>query len=186
MTIIACLGWGSLVWNPQDLPIQRVWYSDGPFIPVEFGRQSQDGRITLVINRNSAPVRVLWAVFEGVDLTGAQEALRRRERTPKGNPSIDVWEASQPAPEFMASLPAWAVARGVDAVVWTALPPKFARNASSDEAMPTSDEVIEYLKGLTGPKRELAEEYVRKAPKQIDTGYRRLLEAQLHWTFKDV
>ena len=37
---IACLGWGSVIWDPRALPIQREWFKDGPFAPVEFTRQS--------------------------------------------------------------------------------------------------------------------------------------------------
>ena len=77
MALIACLGWGSLVWDPRELPIQRQWFADGPFVKVEFTRQSSDGRITLVLDSNSPPVRGLWAVMDDVDVNGAKEYLRK-------------------------------------------------------------------------------------------------------------
>jgi hypothetical protein len=75
-------------------------------------------------------------------------------------------------------LPLWARERDIEGVVWTALPSKFG----NDERTPSAQEVVRYLDGLSGDERRDAEEYVRKAPRQIDTPYRRMIEAALKWT----
>ena len=123
MAQIACLGWGSLVWDARALPIQRQWFTDGPFAQVEFLRQSADRRITLVLDSSAS--------------------------------------------------------RGVDSVVWTALRCKFN---GENGRRPTVEEVLTHLSGLTGRPRDEAERYIRFAPRQIDTPYRRRIEAVLHWT----
>jgi hypothetical protein len=55
--MIACIGWGSLIWDMRNLNVDGNWHADGPLLPIEFARQSRDGRITLVIVQGFAPVR---------------------------------------------------------------------------------------------------------------------------------
>ena len=183
MSTIACLGWGSLVWDPRELAIQRRWFDDGPLIHVEFGRQSQDGRITLVLAKTDSPVRSLWELMDAIDLASAKAALRMREGIPEKNESIHIgaWSVGQQSPELVLGLPEWAKSRGVSHVVWTNLPPKF----NNDATMPSSKQVVQYLTGLTGAPRDTAERYVRFAPRQIDTPYRRGIEAALLWKAGD-
>lgn len=179
---IACLGWGSLVWDPRTLPIQGAWFEDGPFAPIEFTRQSSNGRITLVIDPSAATVRVLWAVMSSPDLQTCKQALKDREgiTAEDWERLIGSWQRGHAAPANIANVPTWAEVKGVDAVIWTALGPRF----SKEEISPAVDQVIEYLRGLTGRKRDLAREYIECAPRQIDTEYRRRIEAALGWTFR--
>jgi hypothetical protein len=117
------------------------------------------------------------------DLDEAKEALRKREGIPEENRKqhVGAWSRGGEAPRMLIDLPLWAEPRGVNSVIWTALPRKFS-NVNGSEDRPTVDQVVGYLKSLTGEKRERAEKYVRCAPLQIDTPYRRRIEAELGWT----
>lgn len=178
--MIACLGWGSLAWDSGALPIYRHWFEDGPFVQVDFLRQSKDDRITLVLSDTAAPVRGLWALMTDDDLERAKESLAHREGIPSSNisKSIGSWSRGDTAPRAIANLSQWAAANAMEHVIWTALPPKFG----GKERCPTADEVIKHLVGLTGPIRDVAERYVRRTPRQIDTLIRRGIEARLGWT----
>lgn len=180
---IACLGWGSLVWDPRDLPIRREWFKDGPFVPVEFARLSDDNRITLVISPAATPIRVLWAHMVPTDLSTAREALRNREGITARNwvELVGAWRHGEAAPDQIPELPEWAAQRGVGAVVWTALAPKLKAATGS----PSADEVIEHLRGLRGTTREHAKQYIERAPRQVDTEYRRRIEAVFGWSIKE-
>lgn len=183
MAIIACLGWGSLVWDPRELAIQRRWFDDGPLVHVEFARQSQDGRITLVLSMTDSPVRSLWAVMHATDLAAAKTSLRMREGILEKNETkhIGAWSVGQPSPALIPGLAEWADASCISHAVWTNLPPKF----NGIETTPFAEQVVQYLGGLTGAQREVAERYIRFAPRQIDTTYRRRIEAALQWTARD-
>lgn len=182
MQTIACLGWGSLVWDTRELPIRRGWFCDGPLVAVEFLRQSKDGRITLVINEGGPPVRVLWALMDVTNIEDARRALGKREAIPEKNWSehVGTWlYRDAPPPPEIPTLDRWAQSCGIDGVVWTALPPKLG---TRDGYRATAEEVIAYLTSLDSRQREVAEQYVRKAPRQIDTPFRRRIEAALNWT----
>ena len=180
--LIACLGWGSLIWDPRELPIRRCWYEDGPLVRVEFARVSSNGRMTLVLHESAEPVRSLWALMTGNDVWDARKRLVKREGSPVRNVDKHTghWPESDPSPTCISSLDGWAGCKGITDVIWKSLPPKFAELGHAE--CPSSTQVVRNLSGLYGPQRDAAEEYVRNAPAQIDTEYRRRIEADLGWT----
>lgn len=176
MTIV-CLGWGSLILAPGDLPLRTGWSGDGPKLPVEFARKSKDGRITLVVSENTPSVDVLWTALAVQDMDEAKRALKEREDTVAKN--IGFWNVKDCSDHGEArTIAVWAAAKGFDGVVWTALPPKFPDISGK----PSCDEVVEYLRTLEGSTRLAAEKYVRSAPDQIQTPYRDAIERELGWT----
>jgi len=180
--MIACIGWGSLIWDMRDLDVDGNWRNDGPPLPVEFARQSSDGRITLVLVPGFASVPTLWSVFNTRDLPAARESLRQREGIPRsraGDLIADCHRGDNPVAEPDATIFAWAAGMGVDSAVWTNLPPRYS---GIDGRVPTEDEVIAYLRALRGETRVASEQYVRRAPRQIATPYRRAIERVLGWT----
>ncbi len=85
------------------------------------------------------------------------------------------------APPDLPDLPTWAEANSICAVIWTALGWKF----QGKDVRPTVDQVIDYLRGLTGTQRDHAKRYIECTPRQIDTEYRRRIEAALGWSCKE-
>ena len=74
---------------------------------------------------------------------------------------------------------AWMRSMGIDGVVWTALPAKFA---GVSERAPSAHEALAFLDGLSGQQRANAERYVRQTPPEIRTLYRGLFQQRLGWT----
>lgn len=195
-TKIVCLGWGSLIWGPGDLPIQHSeppeagWFVDGPVLPVEFARHSGGDRITLVVVPGRRGVPVLWTQMLVESLEIAKRSLALREcRRPNGGPSPQAverfvtkycgyWSAEESKGRCSAIVSQWAAARKLDAVVWTDFPTKFEGVTGQ---IPTSTEVLNFLRKLSGEAREKAMRYVCKTPRQIRTDYRDQIETELGW-----
>lgn len=174
---IGCLGWGSLIWDPRTLPVQRWWFYDGPLLPIEFARHSNGDRITLVLTPGAAIVRSLWTLMLVTDLDTARTSLAKREGTSQKYVGDWSW-ATKCNGESSDVIGKWASYIGLDAVVWTALPPKFDDQSGR---VPTVDEVVSFLRTLPQEKQRNAEEYIKKTPRQIDTEYRRRIEAEFNW-----
>jgi hypothetical protein len=182
--MIVCLGWGSLVWDHRDLPTAGEWRNDGPTLPLEFARQSRDGRITLVVADDAGSVPVCWTQLDVRSLDEARIVLARREGIQSASMGVSVgfWcETSRSSHCDAESIGAWAESIGAGAVVWTALQPRFGGKT----VKPTCDQVVAYLSGLTGETQRRAEEYVRRAPAQIKTRYRNAIEQGLGWTAQE-
>lgn len=175
---IACIGWGSLVWNPGALHLAGPWQKGGPHLPIEFARTSKDGRLTLVLLEGAAaaPTRFVDLAYNSPEQ--AQECLAGREGS--GVEAIGLWPG--PPPKYSVGTDAiaeWAQTNEYDAVVWTALRPKF--RGSFDEAPKDAEDVLDYLRGLSDETSARASEYVRKAPPEVRTAYRAVIESALGW-----
>ncbi|MBO9576584.1 MAG: hypothetical protein J7494_12675 [Sphingobium sp.] len=168
MVAIACLGWGSLVWNPDGLPVGD-WHPDGPELPLEFARLSGGGRVTLVIMPDGLRVPVLWSLLDVPGLAAGAAALRKRENTRAD--WIGCWPGDGSG-QLAAQIGEWAIGKGLDGVVWTGLPPKWA---DENGRIPTEVEVVGYLSALPADAAVEPFRYIRNAPAQIRTPYRKAL-----------
>lgn len=180
---IAYIGWGSLIWDQGSLKLKGTWQCDGPYLPVEFARVSQDGRLTLVLCRGVSPVQTLWAYAEEENLNAAIKGLRVRERTSANRIGYLSLRNSKSRCRVIEDLvfvfESWLKEKGLDAAVWTDLPANFAERMG--EAF-TTENVISYLKSLEGDALAAAKAYIVNAPDSIDTPIRRAVEEELGWT----
>ena len=176
---IACLGWGSLIWKPGVLPVASEWHDYGPRLPIEFAREGDHGELATVLCGGAKEQPAWWVMLSSTDLGQARELLRQREEI---DPSHPEWVGDTETDQRGAAVEAiraWAHGRGIDAVVWTALPP---RCDGIDGQMPSEDDAVRYLDALEGKERAHAEQYVRRVPAMIATRNRAAIERALGWT----
>ena len=138
---IACLGWGSLIWKPGELPIFDGWKTDGPMLPVEFARESGGQRITLVICDNVDPVRTCWTLLEAKDIGTAMSTLASREGISGKRVAMDIGYCDLSTGMHHGlranDIAAWAAGHELDGVVWTNLPCGFKNSRHILRLTPT-------------------------------------------------
>ena len=179
---IGCIGWGSLVWDPRALHCAGPWQRGGPLLPVEFARTSKDGRLTLVLLNGAQPVATRFVELAYDTAEQAQECLAGREGS--GVESIGLWPGPEPRYAVgAAAIAEWGAANGFDAVVWSALRPKF--RGVMDLVPSNAGAVLDYLRELDSETAARAREYVRKAPAEVRTPFRAAIEAELGWAAED-
>ena len=191
---IACLAWGSLVWDPRTLPLAGPFQLEGPRLPVEFSRVSLDGRVTLVLDGSAPASPTYWGPLAVADLDEAIEALAERERIVAaqrrrfvgalvrrdggGTTRAGSDGQGEAAPELVSAIASWLEPRPLDAVLWTALP---SRGPAGETTRPGFDRLLAHLESLEGEAWARAEEYVRRAPRPVRTPHRARFEACLGW-----
>jgi hypothetical protein len=179
---IAILGWGSLIWKPENLAydIESKWSPDGPFLPIEYSRISGDGRLTLVISDEVNEVKTLFAISTFETLDQAILNLAIREGSNISTIGFYIKNSSQTSPnnfKYRNNIENLLKQNdNVDAVIWTNL----TKNWTSKT---TYQDRVEYLLSLTENAKLKAEEYIRKTPKQINTALRSEIEERLNWKF---
>lgn len=181
---IAILGWGSLVWNPKLLQYNTTfgWQNDGPMLPLEFSRISKDFRLTLVLEPTAKLVQSLYAISTNTTMEEAILNLAVREGSARN--AIGYFDLSKNKchPEYFVyieNIKEWlTVHPEIDAVIWTNLK---ANWEETDRVKSKKRDRLDHLKTLDGPTKAIAEEYIRKAPIQITTNFRKEIQKELKW-----
>jgi hypothetical protein len=182
---IAIIGWGSLIWDPREVPLDGSWQNGGPRLPLEFSRVSKDGRLTLVIDRDhGAVVETYYAPSARSGLGDAVANLVAREGTVLKRigfvDAVHQAESAREHPEHgeaCAQVRSWLATTAFDAAIWTALGSNFESLAGCPF---TVKNAVAYLESLPEPGRERALKYFRNAPREVDTALRRRL-VELGW-----
>ncbi|HEY0195098.1 MAG TPA: hypothetical protein VGC42_28485, partial [Kofleriaceae bacterium] len=163
---------------------------DGPSLPLELARSAtssnpEEPYPSWVITPGVPVSPSLWATLRlpddvGTDrdraLLSAAHALAAREGADVS--CIGRWPGGPPHAEAEV-IAAWAAARQLDGVVWTALPPRWL----GADGVPALPDVLALVRDLVA--REVsayAEEYIRRTPAEIISPYRAAIERELGWT----
>lgn len=163
----------------------------GPDLPIEFSRVSTDGRVTLVIDPDAAPIRTYCVRLEVVDLDQAIQELALREKIAEAREAEWVGVATRDDPtrntgdtveEVRSTISRWLLDQPLDAVLWTALP---ARAPDGRFEKPSPDSLVAHLESLSGHARSRAEEYIRRAPEAVRTRNRKRFEEVFGWSAID-
>jgi hypothetical protein len=177
------LAWGSLVWDPRDLRIAGKFMANGPLLPIEFCRVSDDGRLTLAIDETFGALCKTYSAPSSLEsLDAARDNLCQREGMadaraigsvePASNAQSDLPLESHP--QVVATIAAWAESLGYDAAIWTALTSNFEDWGKGGEPFSVSA-ALQYLETLEGEdpaKFVQALAYIRKAPPEVETPVR--------------
>jgi hypothetical protein len=183
---IAILGWGSLLWDLDDLRghVAGDWMNRaGPRLPMEFSRISPKRRMGLVVALDPAaghPCATHAIRSTRTDPAEARADLARRERAPVERIG---WARADGAaegrlPDVNAAIVAWCREAAIDAAVWTDLEPNFEAVAGRAFSV---DAGIDWLRGLGGESLAEAHRYIRNAPASTRTPLRRALARDPWW-----
>lgn len=185
---IAVIGWGSLIWDLDNLTpfVTGDWIMGaGPSLPFEFTRVSPKRKMGLAVcldyvNGDRCPTNAILS--KSTDIDQAAEELRARERAK----IIDYIGLIHPAsgarrssiPEVADIFEDWCRRTGAAGAVWTDLGGNFEEDRGAPFSVPGA---IAYLKTLQGESLIEAVRYIEYAPAATNTPLRRALAKDDWW-----
>lgn len=187
MEKIAVIGWGSLLWDLDDLTphVTGDWsVAEGPRLPFEFVRVSPKRKQALVVvidEKHGVECATSHIRSARGSLIQAVEDLARRERTvPDQIGFADrAGQMVQTRHGFVAeNVRDWLHTSGYDAAVWTDLDGNYHETLGEPFSVSGA---IGYLKTLTGESLVEARRYIESAPENVETPLRAALRSEAWW-----
>lgn len=183
----AIVGWGSLIWDIENLAphVRGDWeIGAGPALPMEFTRISPKRKLGLVVCLDAVhgigcATHAIMSVRD--EIGSVVGDLARRERAPAhhiGAVCLTSGHANGASPEIVAGVREWCLTQGWAGAVWTDLPSNFTDHLGEAFTVPRA---IAYLRGLTGDSLDEAVRYIEHAPAATDTPLRRALAKDEWW-----
>ena len=184
---IVIIGWGSLLWDLDDLAphVSGQWaHNEGPVLPLEFVRVSPKRlqALSVVIDPGyGVPCQTSYTVSHKTAPLEAVHDLAKRERADPlniGYVDLPSGESRSKHDRITEGVSAWLKAKGYRSAVWTDLSGNFEETTGRPYSL---DRAVSYLSTLTGPSRVEAKRYIDSAPAAVDTPLRRALEEHAWW-----
>ena len=184
---IAIIGWGSLLWDLENLTphVTGTWsLGCGPRLPLEFSRVSpkrKHGLAVIIDPTHGAPCPTSYieSVRKNVDATVGDLAARERAPVERiGHAHFETGHINSSNPPLNETLTTWLGEIGFDACVWTDLPANFSEYSTESFSI---ERGIAYLKTLDAVSLDEAKRYIECAPSETLTPLRTALANDEWW-----
>ena len=187
MSKIAVIGFGSLLWDLDDLApkVSGEWKMyEGPVLPLEFSLISRKRHyaLALVIDYGDGapcPTCVIDSVRSEIGAAIVDLANRERmEPTNIGFVDRNTGESHSHREETRNTFWNWIEDSNYDGAVWTDGERNFEALTGRAFSLQTAQD---HLRSLQGISLEEARRYIRNAPARVETPLRRALEGAPWW-----
>ena len=187
MSKIAVIGFGSLLWDLDDLApkVSGEWKMyEGPILPLEFSLVSRKRHyaLALVIDYGDGapcPTCVIDSVRSEIGAAIVDLANRERmEPTNIGFVDRNTGESHSHREETRNTFWNWIEDSTYDGAVWTDGERNFKALTGRAFSLKTAQD---HLRSLQGISLEEARRYIRNAPARVETPLRRALEGAPWW-----
>lgn len=183
---IAILGWGSLIWDLENLTPHTtgVWLMEaGPLLPMEFSRISPKRKLGLVVCLDptvGVDCKTHAIQSTNSDITLTIDNLAARERAPLGLIGAVHANGLQKGrmPDVCDAVASWCETNDWDGAVWTDLEPNFFEYTQQNFSIAAG---ASYLRTLSGENLIEAHNYIENAPHQTRTPLRSALANDAWW-----